>query len=208
MTSDNPSVLRRGYVLLYCVLGILAIAALAVIGREWAGSDRADLAQWVMAGASVVTLFAAVVAAVFAAGAFNLETAREERYRQDQRRYQAERVAAWFAYIDVQGAYKRRTRGFMVRNASDLPVTNVNLYLFFDGNPVAMQSVTVAPPADEPVHHRLDSLVGDALDRARERFTEIHGDEVLVPSATVDITFTDAAGQRWHRKATGELTEE
>jgi hypothetical protein len=185
----------------------------AVVGWQWAGSKREDLAQWLMAGAAVATLLAAIGAGVFAAGAFTLETEREDRYRDDQRRYQAARFAAWYDVIheeidtgSLRGTQVRRIRVIRARNASDLPVTSVRFLLAIDGQRVATHWVPLVPPSAEPVDLPLSHDAIWALDSVEQNLRDDHPDADYLPAITVHVAFRDAAGQRWTRTHEGDLT--
>ena len=61
-----------------------------------AGFSDGGTAAWLEGLATLAAFAAAIVAATYAAGAFRLETQRERRFVDAQRRSQAELVAAWF----------------------------------------------------------------------------------------------------------------
>ncbi|WP_377322634.1 hypothetical protein ACFJIY_24500 [Pimelobacter simplex] len=187
----------------------------AIIGRDWAGTKRDDAAQWIMAGASLATLIAACVAAAFAGGAYRIEARREDRLLDGELKHQASRVAAWLSTATFEpvlsGApnYKAppQVRDVVrIRNASDLPVTDVVLTYHFQRVQIAVEMLDLVPPALEPYVHRVSSATESAWGTAIDLFVDADGPGVTPPMPTIEIRFTDAAGRRWTRKANGELT--
>lgn len=190
-----------------CTVAILAIV-LPVCGWRWSHADRTELAQWAMAGTSIATLLAAIVAAVFAAGAFRLESAREDRWEETQRTMQASQVAAWLGVIerespqsqqqsatwgvgsllDLGGSYT--VEGLYLRNASDIPVTRVVVRVMVGTAVAFSRRVATLGPSDEPVF--LDLTEAEEASVADARLKQ-DGD------AEVGVTFTDAAGVDWIR---------
>lgn len=181
----------------------------AIVGWRWAGSEREDLAQWVMAGAAVATLIAAVGAAVFAASAFGLESERESRFQDGQRRQQAERIAAWFTTEDapVTGRkgevyFYQESHVVHLRNASDLPVTGVDVLVAIEGTLVVRIQRDVLPPAEEPIDIYLDA---DQAQQMAGAWQSLGTTKEHCPPK-VDLGFVDTAGQRWLREHGGRLT--
>ncbi|WP_435746472.1 hypothetical protein [Nocardioides sp. SYSU DS0663] len=194
----------------------LSFAAMRTAPASWA-----SFPQWLEAVATGLAVVAAAVAALYAARAFGLERAREDRWQADQRRAQAALVAAWAsgpsyhhdraALIDglsvrsgIDGARVR------VRNASDIPVARVTVDV----------SVDLSAEGAEPM--RRVSLGTHALPVLGPAVTEdvvVHADEVLtfndpdvsfedvVVTLRVGLSFIDAAGVLWRRNDDGRLRE-
>lgn len=188
--------------------------SVAMVGWRWAGSERADFAQWLMAGAAVATLLAAIGAAVFAAGAFSLESDRENRFQDSQRRFQAERVAAWHGHEEpARDPHLKSLRPptphdvVRMRNASDLPVTHVTCVLKLATTKVGTVNLTILPPSDTPMVVPLNSRLTRKLHDVTLQFRAAHASGTPIPAPTIDIEFTDAAGRRWSRAFSGTLLE-
>ncbi|MEV5001957.1 hypothetical protein [Nocardioides sp. LML1-1-1.1] len=196
-------------------LSLLVMASTSLLGWWWAGSPRADLAQWFAAAATAATLVAAIVAAMFAAGAFSLETAREERYREDQRRHQAERIASWVSLGPLEYGMKHVTSTVTlhVRNATDLPVYEVRvdiLLVIRIGGTVLTHDdfriFPVVPPGPvttekrQSMSIRMPDIVLNASTDERRSLIEDSTDEVLV-----SLSFRDTGNRWWRRTPTGVL---
>lgn len=192
--------------------------------------DNGSIADWVAAIATVAAFGAAVIAARYAAGAFNLERAREELRIRAEQTAQAAQVAVWpheflpnwqqepdgssFVREGIAGAVA------MVRNASDIPVTNIHIdfrvvHAHADGIAEADirylggVDLAVLPPGQEPSEVRWLAesgavmipgvpTLGDGMDYPN------HG--TYDPSRlVVDVTFRDAAGVLWQRDRIGRL---
>ena len=209
---------------------VLVAAVLAGIlwGWWWSGADRDELAGWVEAGATAAAFLAAAVAAVFAAGAFRLESRREERWEDQQRSAQAGLVAAWFEVrvekwtVDTardgalafltpsSGTYSVPSVAY--RNASDVPVTQVRVDLMVASvDPDSRERVVrefgvldreLIPPSREHGYWELDEPMVRARNGLVAEAAEL-GYEDTVTQVTLE--FTDAAGRRWLRVFSGEL---
>lgn len=125
-----------------------------------------------------------------------VERVEEEQRRRDEHRHrmQAERVAAWYGT-------KRRgplpSPAFYLRNASDVPVYAVIVYLLepktgWEQKVLDKQDMRVLPPTSDPV------VVGVRIpsDFPRSRYEEVF---------EVGIYFRDASGKFWHRDTEGVL---
>lgn len=210
------------------------VVGIAVLGWRWADTDATELAQWLMAATSVVTLVAAVAAAVYAAGAFRLEGDREDRWNDAQRRAQAGLVAAWAdegvqsivlkgqsneLTGEVQGQVTGRQVLAQLRNASEIPVTDVHLTPGIDivgqdedGRDHVLdrvhgrtKKIAVLPPASQPKPHKLVVTQPSAKGHELRRLYPSIGPMRQQPF--VNIEFTDAAGVRWRRNEDSNLIE-
>lgn len=181
--------------------------------------------RYVLAMASWITAFAAVVALVLAV--FTLLTVRGmqralgERFgvvrdwyesaRLDRWRGQAGLVCAWpvseretFETVITRGVV-----GAAVRNASEIPVYDVELvYRDPDAAWTATKRIRMVPPSvTAEVYAGFDEAETNG-DPHPERINE-DGTIRLAPSADMqlELRFTDAQGRRWIRHDTGVLTE-
>lgn len=209
---------------------VLVAAVLAGIlwGWWWSGADRDELAGWVEAGATAAAFLAAAVAAVFAAGAFRLESRREERWEDQQRSAQAGLVAAWFEVrvekwtVDTprDGALAFLTPNsgthsvpsVAYRNASDVPVTQVRVDLMVASvDPDSRERIVkefgvlnreLIPPSREHGYWDLDEPMARARTGLFAEAAELGYEHTVTQ---VMLEFTDAAGRRWLRDFSGEL---
>lgn len=200
---------------------VVATAALAALGWWWAGTTRTEMAQWFMAGASMLTLVAAVVAGVYAAGAFRLESDREEQWSVAQRRAQARLIAAWpdsvhpYHESNIHDSASSEPALVFVafRNASDLPVVQVKADVYVNVRPkyagryevttysLGGASMPVLPPDLEP------KLVGVRTDRPEGMPQRLGLAGEVEYDVTIELTFTDSAGVRWSRSTEGLLID-
>lgn len=216
-------------------LVLAALAGSLVVGllANLAGAPSGSIPDWIEAIATVAAFIAAVFAARYAAGAFALERHRESQRLDAERRAQASLVAAWPArfiqYMEEQqsgppkGLDTIAGAEALLRNASDLPVTNVHVDFWVvhayadehgpaDIRHLGGQTVAVLPPATEP-HRVLWSTEG------RQHFVEgvptvgdprdHHPDQPPHDPARLilDLTFRDSAGVLWRRDQLGRLQE-
>lgn len=192
---------------------LMVVGGLTVWGWNWADTTRTELAQWIMAATSIATLVAAVIAAVFAAGAFRLESDREDRWNDTQRRVQASVVAAWADGIQMaSGNIGPLSVLVRVRNASDVPITSVVITVLMrtlgpsgaeHGSHVfgATSKRLIPPNAQE---HTI-SIDAQPFVNTRDLLPE--GVPSLEFQPYVSIEFTDSAGIRWLRTHHGLLIE-
>lgn len=200
---------------------LILVTGLTAWGWRWAGTSRTELAQWAMAASSVWTLIAAVAAAVYAAGAFKLESDREDRWNDTQTRAQASVVAAWPEVI--VWTTERDDDGYLVdvpipqavrvmlRNASDVPVSDVAITAvarLTDLQGRHLQSYDfgratreLLPPTATPLHTTVGPE-GDVTDW-------VYPEEVNFSQwrVFVSLKFTDAGGRTWVRNHDGILTD-
>ena len=203
---------RTRTILFTCMAGALATAVATYAGWEWAGSDRAELAQWLMATTSVGALLAAITAAVFAAGALRLELVRDRRLQDERRRSQASLVASWptrhfkFDFPDIyagtSGPTTLQAVQIAIRNASPLPVTDAivraNCEIGGVWHDLPDTRFAVLPPSDEPVLLWVSfdtPCVVDPSIRDREYNIEVGA----------HLKFRDTSGEVWKRDPLGFL---
>lgn len=197
-------------------------------GWSWSGGDRDELAGWVEAGATAAAFLAAAVAAVFAAGAFRLESRREQRWEEQQRSAQATLVAAWFEMRADPWSHDGDRDGSMLwllpssgtnyypsvayRNASDVPVTRVRLELSVaavdpetgaeSGQSFGVMTRELIPPSSERGYWDLDEWMVDKREQLIGEATNAGYDQTVT---RVVLQFSDAAGRRWLRDEIGQL---
>jgi hypothetical protein len=129
--------------------------------------------------------------------------------RQDRRKAQASRVAAWWGTklyemqtltgADPQPKYTQvySAGGAYLRNASDLPVYEARIEFFRDGRPLYVEELRVVPPQDDA-----EFLEPEDADNETAAPWERSNDPL-----DVALSFRDAAGRRWSRSVDGRLHE-
>lgn len=222
MTNPSGTVkIHRGWLSVAVVSIGLLIFLVAVAGWKWAGSDKLDLAQWLPAVTGVATLMAAIVAAVYANSAFKLEAAREDRWTETQRTAQASRVAVWIGTAEKPAPFDRtRTAyGFSIRNASDVPVTQVYVRLYRAEHGAGLLQVGVLPPGSEATWIEFpENSMSFRTSYAERHPSKTHpprylqfrslwedGLDVQGGHELAEISFMDSAGRAWHRDHRGAL---
>lgn len=212
--------------------GALGVVGLAVVIGLLLGAETGSMADWIAAIATVAAFGAAGLAAWHAARAFNLERERDVQSVRSQRTAQAALVAAWpdrflgnweqqhdgtsLSIPGIRGAVA------MLRNASDIPVTEVHVDFtavlsFADATASATMKylggtdLAVLPPASAPIEIRW--VVNEEAVMIPGVPTVGPGDDypdygTYDPARLlVTITFRDATGVRWHRDQTGLLSD-
>lgn len=136
-------------------------------------------------------------------------TERREQF-QAERRAQADKVAAWYAYFRPQyssapmTAFREQGWAAFIRNASDLPIYDVEIDFYYvipnapPGNVPSRRGssdqIPVVPPQEE-TYIKTPSGVLDQVDAESKA------------NHSVAIEFRDTAGARWRRDIYGKLTE-
>ena len=198
-------------VFLSCTVVATVVWAIARGASE--GSE--SLAGWIEALSTLGALLAATAAAVFAARILYIEVCRERRVASDLRQHQAARVAGW-ATVDVvnvlqSGSAWARPRKLYVhlRNASDLPVTNMKVTLQLSGltaDGKSRQTIwgddldfDTVPPTDAPFTE--ERPIPQRFIEAWSTFGGSH------PRVKVVVEFTDTNNAVWVRYADGQLKD-
>lgn len=191
------------------VVSVVIVIGAGVAGWWWSGARRTEVAQWIMASASVATLVAAVAAAVFTARALLLESQREWERRDLEIQAQASLVAAWpvdtpgYGIVEPDGLQYLRQVDVEFRNASQLPVTNVR--------------VTVGIQADDtsgakPIEFGASPQQPVLRPGGKVSFLKVMGGRPITSAefkglssgnpmnrVVTELRFTDAAGRKWLR---------
>jgi hypothetical protein len=172
-----------------------------------------DVPSWAFVVVAVCALGVAAVAARQSNRAFLTATEAATRADQARReageRAQAELVAAWpiSERETFQKAIERGVVGAAVRNASPMPIYNIEIEYADEGAGwSAVRRLHIIPPADEPQIFAGFDEEENSGTPAPERVNK-DGSVKLVPSAEmrVRIRFADALGRRWSRDDHGVL---
>lgn len=172
-----------------------------------------DVPSWALVVVSVATLVLASIAARWAYSAFAVSFTAAERAdearREARERQQATYVAAWpiSERETFQKAIERGVVGAAIRNASPMPIYNVEILYRDEGAAWgAVRRLHIVPPSDEPqIVAGFDEEFSTGTP-APERVNK-DGSIKLVPSAEmrVEIRFADVFGRRWRRDDNGVL---
>lgn len=172
--------------------GILTCASLFIARR--AGAAPGSTPDWIAALATLGAFLVAGVAVYYASHAHRLEQKREGARLDAEKRAQADRFAGWLTSDEVTVGYtmegprfhpigERVMPSVALRNASDMPVYEVNIQVIVDGSTIYADDVREVPPSDRPTMHNYWPK----------------GDESTKGAALI-LEFTDAAGRRWRRR--------
>jgi hypothetical protein len=224
MMAPVPTTTRvaaRGYFMEACLLAVLILGPSIAVGLAL-DFEHGNLAEWVSAVATVAAFTAALAAARYAKQAFDLETEREERWRNEQRERQASQVAAWVQRFDYQksdmedGSVKVTFPGgqkFFAMNTSGLPVVDpvyefqvrvVRESTFILS--LGRHSEVLLTPSDAPQELPLPNEVRARLSQIATGNVDPKTREVPPLTVTVGVTFTDTANQHWVREPNGRLS--
>lgn len=208
------------------------LVTLAALYGLWLSEGKAaeDLAGWVEAVATTMTLAVAGAAALYAKGAFDLEQEREGRRLEADSQAQAVLVAAWpgtdvvdrkslpndhpLALGEGEFIYRETGKGVEVagvwiRNASPLPVLDAiadvtmtaRLPGTFEEAKPWMVDLGLVPPAERPVFIPFRADFEAVRANSAAQWTR-DGYEV---GYEVGIRFRDGAGNYWRRTRDGGL---
>lgn len=222
-SSDDQPHPDAGFFIQVVLAGLLVLVVALAIG--WTtGAKTGAMADWVAGVSAFATFIAAVIAGRYAYKALLVEQVRDQRRDEDDRnrerretRRQAEKIAAWGGPVSASktnGTYDSPHVSIKIRNASDLPITDValrfTLRIVLAGGTnwdahfeeVGSHREILVPPDADPVSVKptpalilkLHSVMNQHMDR----------DFYLL----VDLSFADAAGRLWARDATGTLRED
>ena len=172
-----------------------------------------DVATWALVVVSAGALVLALLAARWSHQAFAASTRAAERAedarREAHEREQAASVAAWplTERETFQKSIQRGVVGAAVRNASAMPVYNVEIVYRDPGAGwSAIRRLNIVPPSDEPHIYagfdEEDNTGTPSPDRVNK-----DGSVKLLPSAEmrVEVRFADMYGRRWSRDDNGVL---
>jgi hypothetical protein len=208
------------------------VVVLAVVGAVFRHQlNWGDFPTWVVAITTLLAFLAAAFGGLVAYELFKVETERDlkaaeersfaaaDRQRTEneraaqldaERRAQASKVTAWFHRFTIdrpmppRGVVREDTWGAAIRNASDLPILDVQVFFYWvydpaDGGPwstdqrhASLERIRVIPPGQTQDHELPYSV------RRREHVcnTQVY---------LVGIEFTDANGRRWFRNERAAL---
>jgi hypothetical protein len=108
---------------LWAAVALVVVFILGIAGWHWSDGRRGDLAGWLEASATMAAVVGAAIAAVFAAEAFGLERSRDIEREREAFAAQAQDIAVWIHALEKGGV------GYVVQNASSLPIYGVRLAL-------------------------------------------------------------------------------
>jgi hypothetical protein len=172
-----------------------------------------DVPSWALVVVSWCALTLAAFAARWSYGAFQTASGAaaraDEARREAGERQQATLVAAWpiSERETFQKAIERGVVGAAIRNASPMPIYNVDI-IYRDPGAAwsAIRRLHIVAPSDEPqIFAGFDEEATTGVP-APERVNE-DGSVKLLPSAEmrVEIRFADTLGRRWRRDDNGVL---
>lgn len=220
MPNDNKRILAEepSRIVGLIVGAVIAIGGFAFAGWQWARpTPDTELAQWIPAIAAVATLLAAIVAAVYASGAFRVEWRREQRLLDDAERSQAVTFAAWgtpggvSSSRDQDGNITYAFEGAVIqlRNGSDLPIYDVLFLARVYSADAGLEAVEMSTREENLVDlvppQQTTQLV------TSRRIVVVapvhHGTAPREPVMTlrVAVQFRDTAGTYWRRHANGDF---
>lgn len=187
-----------------------ALVFLVSAAGTWWVDDRSAFPAWLSSVATFAAFAAAAVAARYAAQVQARESRRDQARARDQRRAQADRVAAWVAQGPVYGTTGAgQAAGTLqvlkitvaVRNASELPVTNVDVavYHYVKDRPEPAFIASIR-------HHLLPPGATTERVLALSEIAPLGIAPDVERGARVMAIFTDAGGRRWMRGTDAKLT--
>lgn len=192
-----------------CAFAGFIFAAL-LFGKPWHLSPAwGDIPTW-------LATIAATAAGIVAYSVYRIEAQRDRISDAERRSTQAAKIAAWYGSRPqhvtrrIGDSVQTSTSpepvwGAFLRNASDLPVSDVTVEFHFPSSasdPAETWNIHTIekgtlPPNDTPIHLTID-----------EAALRIYSDDPRVDAFhRVEIEFTDTQGVRWHRDVKGRLKD-
>lgn len=177
----------------------------------------ADTVNTVTAVATVAATVGAGVAAVAAWKVLGIERSRDLDAEQQRKRAQAERISAWmdgraFEPTDQAAEYPdHSTVGLRLLNISDQPVYRVEVSVMIGAVECLVgKRHTLPPGADgERIGVTWENwavIEADLRERGKPLGGSWETQESSIANIPVSVEFTDAAGQRWKRDFSGDLS--
>ena len=162
----------------------------------------AEIAPWLSVVGTVVAIGAAILATWAALRTLKLERARDAAASKTAQRAQATGVSAWMSRRadDIASTAARpASPSIEGRNASDLPIYDVKVYLWV-GSARNQQAFTWIDVAVMPPTDTTEVLSYYDVGTPEQQ-------EIMNSNSGVSMEFTDAAGFRWYRARGGALHE-
>lgn len=178
-----------------------------IFGKPWhLPPNWGDIPTW-------LATIAATTAGIVAYRVYRIEAQRDRISEWERRSAQAAKVATWYGSRQRQVTQRRGDSvqtytlaepvwGAFLRNASDLPVSDLVINFYFPGKNDSTETWNIhtinkltLPPNDAPIHLEID-----------ETALRLYSDERKMDAFhRVEIEFTDSQGIRWHRDVKGRL---
>lgn len=216
VSDDQRVKLPIGFLIKVALVG-LCVMAVAVTISWLRDAPIGTMADWIAGLSTFAAFIAAVIAGKFAYDALTIEQARDRfrdkelrRAEEKQRRAQAELMTAWVEQV----LYAAPTDGVgpsshdvevtsvnvKLRNGSHLAITNIRIVVshFVIGQPTGELLCEMTLPLLEPDSVYMHGSAGLVI-------AKLTGPPDRERGAEVDLTFTDAAGQRWRRHGFDEV---
>lgn len=196
-------------------------------------TDSSTITDWISAVSGILALSAAVLAAYYAKRTWETEHQRDLAREKEVLASQASKVVAlpvvgqaWAGTSEFEG-FRFPTPAVRILNNSDLPVYDLQVdhplpKFPTNDNPTEINRdgcywLGVAPPGQTDLNVGYpdieDDLISDHFKSKVREGVRIDDDDELGPIYSEWITagrpafrFTDAAGNRWRRSRSGELT--
>ncbi|WP_243061173.1 hypothetical protein [Nocardioides sp. SR21] len=189
-------------------LAAAIVFLLSALGAWWT-DDRSSFPSWLQGIGTVAALLAAIVAARYAAGAFILESRREQRFERAQRQAQADQVAVW--YLGGIAGLPDVIRGYHIENNSSLPIYDVRVTVYVDGVAYPLPvTLEVVPPGQRemPIISPAAEVINrlEIADRTAATVAGVEGREhQSMATPLVELHFRDASNVEWIRSGLGLL---
>lgn len=208
---EEPAHPPPGFVIEVVIAG-LVVFVLAIAISAVTGAKSGTFAEWVGGLSTLAAFIAAVFAGWYAHRALKVEQGRDAERIKLEHRSQAVLIAAWHdsarkdipalggALTGTFGTYE--SHGLMLRNASDLPVVDVQILIFIGPARLGSRVMRVLPPAQEA---RFEPFAG----RVKENWSAYTGymTPEELPTAELAWTFVDTSGTRWERARDNTLRD-
>lgn len=163
--------------------------------------EPGTIADWANFGVAFVALVSAICAGFASFRILRIESQRDGRELDRERRSQAAQVSAWGVCHETGD---KKTWTIQLLNGSGAAVFDVHVERqMLDGTPQDPRSVRTLPPGLFEIQHvRRDGRAFDNLRAAQPDEADL-----VIPGAgapmVVSITFTDVEGVKWRRTSAG-----
>jgi len=166
---------------------------------DWSPETWGAIGTWIGSLATAAALLAAILAFRGARDLYEIEVERDKDRWKAERQSQASSIAGW---VSPRVAGDKPAFLYVVRNASVLPIYDVEVEFWIDGAMLGPLRYPVLPPGDDVKPLLEEMLIGDD----EEPWTWSRWSYGQLVHMRLALQFTDCSGLKWRRDEAGVLS--